>query len=278
MVDHRGRPRHGRRHRKGRAGAGRSRCNRPQPRWVPTPAARPTTSSPSSWTYRAWRRRGGRAAVRTVRAIDVLVNNAASFYAGFFEELTPEQMERQLATSLIGPMNVTRAVLPVMRRQGSGPRRDDLLDRRVRRLRVRHGVCRIEVGVEGWMESLAAEVEPFGIHTTIVNSGFFWHWSCPPGSRRTTRRSRSPTTPMLNAAQRAFWEEPELRAERLRGQARLAARWTLAAEQPPPRRFIAGADAIAQAEFRAGRLPAGDRRPSRALEARSPTTTHASTA
>ena len=51
--------------------------------------------------------------------IDVLVNNAANFCAGFFEELTPEQMERQLTTSLIGPMNVTRAVLPVMRKQGS---------------------------------------------------------------------------------------------------------------------------------------------------------------
>lgn len=64
------------------------------------------------------------AAVRTAVArfgrIDVLVNNAASFYAGFFEELTPEQIERQLATSLLGPMNVTRAVLPVMRKQRSG--------------------------------------------------------------------------------------------------------------------------------------------------------------
>jgi NAD(P)-dependent dehydrogenase (short-subunit alcohol dehydrogenase family) len=52
--------------------------------------------------------------------IDVLVNNAASFYAGYFEELTPEQMELQLMTSLIGPMNVTRAALPVMRKQRSG--------------------------------------------------------------------------------------------------------------------------------------------------------------
>ena len=61
-----------------------------------------------------------RAAVERFGKIDVLVNNAASFYAGFFEELTPEQMERQLAVSLIGPMNVTRAVLPVMRAQRSG--------------------------------------------------------------------------------------------------------------------------------------------------------------
>src|SRR5712692_6850496 len=61
-----------------------------------------------------------RAAVDRFGRIDVLVNNAASFYAGYFEELTPQQMERQLAVSLIGPMNVTRAVLPVMRKQRSG--------------------------------------------------------------------------------------------------------------------------------------------------------------
>ena len=47
--------------------------------------------------------------------IDVLVNNAASFFAGYFEELSPEQMDLQIATSLTGPMNVTRAFLPLMR-------------------------------------------------------------------------------------------------------------------------------------------------------------------
>ena len=61
-----------------------------------------------------------RAAAERFGRIDVLVNNAASFYAGYFEELTPEQFERQLSVSLIGPMNVTRAVLPVMRKQRAG--------------------------------------------------------------------------------------------------------------------------------------------------------------
>src|SRR6478752_1995094 len=60
------------------------------------------------------------AAVGRFGRIDVLVNNAASFYAGYFEELTPEQMERQITTTLIGTMNVTRTVLPVMRKQRSG--------------------------------------------------------------------------------------------------------------------------------------------------------------
>jgi NAD(P)-dependent dehydrogenase (short-subunit alcohol dehydrogenase family) len=105
--------------------------------------------------------------------IDVLVNNAASFYAGFFGELTPAQMERQLATSLLGPMNVTRAVLPVMRKQRSG---------RIISISSSAGLTGFEFctayaaskfGLEGWMESLQAEVEPFGIQTMIVNPGFF---------------------------------------------------------------------------------------------------------
>ena len=113
------------------------------------------------------------AAVDRFGGIDVLVNNAASFYAGYFEELTAEQMERQLATSLIGPMNVTRAVRPVMRKQRSG---------HVVTISSSAGLVGSEYctayaaskcGVEGFMESLAHEVEPFGIHTTIVNPGFF---------------------------------------------------------------------------------------------------------
>ena len=59
-------------------------------------------------------------AIKRFGKIDVLVNNAAAAQMGFFEEITPEQMRRQIETNLLGPMNVTRAVLPEMRKARSG--------------------------------------------------------------------------------------------------------------------------------------------------------------
>jgi NAD(P)-dependent dehydrogenase (short-subunit alcohol dehydrogenase family) len=187
-----------------------------------------------------------KAAVDRFGSIDVLVNNAASFYAGYFEELTPEQMERQLTTSLIGPMNVTRAVLPVMRKQRSG---------RVVTISSSAGLAGFEYGtayaaskfgVEGWMESLAPEVEPFGIHTTIVNPGFF-------RTELLTKESTNYAAPSVDdyaersAAVREFYES--MNGKQGGDPAKLAqALLTIADQEQPPFRFIAGADAIATAE------------------------------
>src|SRR6266566_1170686 len=104
---------------------------------------------------------------------DLLVDNAGNFFAGYFEEVTPEQIERQLGTLLIGPMNVTRAVLPVMRKQRSG----HIITISSTAGLVGFAFCSAyaaaKFGVEGWMDSLQQEVGPFGITTTIVNPGFF---------------------------------------------------------------------------------------------------------
>jgi NAD(P)-dependent dehydrogenase (short-subunit alcohol dehydrogenase family) len=186
------------------------------------------------------------AAVDRFGGIDVLVNNAASFYAGYFEELTSEQMERQLATSLVGPMNVTRAVLPVMRRQRSGHVVTISSSAGFAGFEYGTAYAASKFGVEGWMESLAPELEPFGIHTTIVNPGFF-------RTELLTKESTNHAEPSIedyaerNAAQREFWEGQNGRQSG--DPAKLAlALLTIADEEQPPRRFIAGADAITQAE------------------------------
>src|SRR5437016_7150070 len=113
------------------------------------------------------------AAVDRFGSIDVLVNNAASFYAGYFEELTPEQMELQLSTSLIGPMNVTRAVLPVMRKQRSGQIISISSSAGLVGFEFGTAYAASKIGLEGWMQSLQAEVEPFDIDTISVNPSCF---------------------------------------------------------------------------------------------------------
>ncbi len=198
-------------------------------------------------TSRAEAQAAVQAAVARFGRIDVLVNNAASFYAGYFEELTPEQIERQLATSLFGPMNVTRAVLPVMRKERSG---------HIITISSSAGLgagydfvsayAASKFGLEGWMESLAAEVAPFGIATTIVNPGFFRTELLTDQSTRYAEPSiadyddrRAPLIESWKAMNGKQSGDPAKLARAL---------VTISEQEPPPQRFIAGADAIATAE------------------------------
>jgi NAD(P)-dependent dehydrogenase (short-subunit alcohol dehydrogenase family) len=187
-----------------------------------------------------------KAGVDRFGGVDVLVNNAASFYAGFFEELTPEQMDRQLTTSLVGPMNVTRAVLPVMRGQRSGHIVTISSTAGFAGFEYGTAYAASKFGVDGWMESLAPEIEPFGIHTTVVNPGFF-------RTELLTKESTNYAPATIedyaerNAAQREFWEG--MNGKQGGDPAKLAqALVTITELEQPPFRFIAGADAIAQAE------------------------------
>jgi NAD(P)-dependent dehydrogenase (short-subunit alcohol dehydrogenase family) len=178
--------------------------------------------------------------------IDVLVNNAASFYAGFFEELTPEQMGRQIATSLIGPMTVTRAVLPVMREQRSGHVVTISSSAGFAGFEYGTAYAASKFGVDGWMESLAPEIEPFGIHTTVVNPGFFRTELLSEESTNYAPESIDDYAER-NAVQREFWKG--MNGQQGGDPAKLAqALLTITELEQPPFRFIAGADAIAQAE------------------------------
>jgi len=192
------------------------------------------------------------AAVERFGRIDVLVNNAGNFYAGFFEELPPEHFRAQVETNLFGPLNVTRAVLPVMRGQRSG------LVVTISSLagivggEFNSAYAASKFALEGWMESLAPEVAPFGIRTMIVEPGFF----------RTELLEDTSTT----------WPTPRIDdyAERTRqtivgwqgmsgrqggDPAKLArALVQLASQDKPPLRWVAGADAVQAVEQKARTL------------------------
>jgi NAD(P)-dependent dehydrogenase (short-subunit alcohol dehydrogenase family) len=105
--------------------------------------------------------------------IDVLVNNAGNFYAGFFEELSQSQVCKQIETLLFGPMNVTRAVLPLMRSQKSGLIITLSSTAGISGIAFCSAYCAAKFGIEGWMESLALEVQKFGIKSMLVEPGFF---------------------------------------------------------------------------------------------------------
>jgi NAD(P)-dependent dehydrogenase (short-subunit alcohol dehydrogenase family) len=194
------------------------------------------------------------AAVERFGRIDVLVNNAANFYAGYFEELAPEQIERQLATSLLGPMNVTRVVLPVMRKQRSGHIISISSGAGLLGPEFCSAYAASKFGLEGWMESLQPEVVPFGISTTIVNPGFF--------------RTELLTKESVTYAEPSLEDYADRTAEQLKGWNALSGQQPgdpaklgralvmIASEEQPPRRFIAGADAVGLAEQKVADLQA----------------------
>lgn len=182
------------------------------------------------------------AAVAAFGGIDVLVNNAGYGHLGLFEETAPNDAERQYRTNVFGLFDVTRAVLPVMRRQRSG-----YIVNLSSIAGIRGGLggslyCSSKFAVEGFSESLAQELAPFGIHVTLVEPGFF-------------------RTDFLDSSSVRFGDMPiddyaELSAQIRAGYAarnhqqagdpaKLAARIVeFAGHDAPPFRFPAGSDAV----------------------------------
>lgn len=180
------------------------------------------------------------AAAAALGRIDVAVSNAGYGLFGAAEEATDEQIERQIATNLTGPIQLARALLPRLRAQGHG---------RIIQISSVGGQCTApgmavyhatKWGVEGFFESLAAEVKGFGISVTIVE----------PGGVRTefTGRSKDVTVALpvyrgtpASATRRAA----ESRFARYPGDlAKMASAIIGAAVRPePPLRLALGSDA-----------------------------------
>jgi len=192
------------------------------------------------------------AAVARFERIDVLVNNAGNFFAGFFEELSPEQVRNQIDTLLFGPMNVTRAVLPVMRKQRSGLLLTVSSTAGIAGQMFCTAYAAAKFAVEGWMESLTPEIAPFGIRTMLVEPGFF----------RTELLSKDstiyaePTIPDYTERTNqivASWKSMD--GKQGGDPAKLAnAIVTLVALEEPPTRFAGGADAVQTFESKANTL------------------------
>jgi NAD(P)-dependent dehydrogenase (short-subunit alcohol dehydrogenase family) len=181
-------------------------------------------------------------AIERFGRIDVLINNAANFQAGFFEEVSPEQFRAQLEVNLFGTLNVTRAVLPVMRRQRSGQLVTITSLGGIVGGEFTSAYAASKFALEGWMESLRPEVAPYGISTTIVEPGFF---------RTELLEPASTTWPALSIDDYASRTAETIPAwESMNGKqpgdpAKLArALVTLLDAQAPPERWVAGADAV----------------------------------
>jgi NAD(P)-dependent dehydrogenase (short-subunit alcohol dehydrogenase family) len=192
------------------------------------------------------------AAIARFGRLDILVNNAGNFFAGFFEELSPAQVRAQIETLLFGPMNVTRAVLPVMRKQRSGLVVTISSTAGITGQLFCTAYAAAKFGIEGWMESLTPEIAPFGIRTMLVEPGFF-------RTKLLTTDSTTYAPPTIDdyAGQTreivATWKSMDGKQGGDPGKLAKALVQLVALKEPPTR-FAAGADAVLVFEAKAQAL------------------------
>ena len=192
-------------------------------------------------------------AVARFGGIDVLVNNAGNFYAGFFEVVSPAQLRAQMETNFFGPINVTRAVLPVMRRQRSG----HVVTVSSLAGLVGQEFCAAyaasKFALEGWMESLRFDVEPYGIGTTIVEPGFFRTELLVEGASSIWPELSIDDYDARTGKTVEAWKS--MNGAQGGDPVKLAAALVELVDSPlPPHRWVAGADALSVVEQKAHQL------------------------
>ena len=182
------------------------------------------------------------AALSRFGAIDVLVNNAGYGHLGYFEETTAADIEAQYATNVFGLFNVTRAALPAMRAARRGHIFNLSSVAGYRGIETGSLYCSSKFAVEGFSESLAGELAPFGIHVTIVEPGPFRTDFLTPESLRFVAQEVADYDERRDTMRASFEQrngkqagDPVLLAE---------AMVKLAGEAQPPLRFTAGAIAV----------------------------------
>jgi NAD(P)-dependent dehydrogenase (short-subunit alcohol dehydrogenase family) len=192
------------------------------------------------------------AAVDRFGRIDVLVNNAGNFIAGFFEEITPDDFRAQVETNLFGPLNVSRAVLPVMRAQRSGLVVSISSTAGIVGGEFTSAYAAAKFGLEGWMESLTPEVAPYGIRTMLVEPGFFRTDLLTPES---TSYAKSSIDDYAERTEQTVIAWNGMNGRQGGDPAKLAAALIqLVGSDEPPLRWAAGADAVGALEDKARTL------------------------
>lgn len=176
--------------------------------------------------------------------IDLLVNNAGFAMAGFLEDVTLEELRRQFETNFFGHVTVTKAVLPVMRRQRSG---------HIVMVTSIGGRCAAPVigsysaskfALEGWTEALRIEMQPLGVQVVLVEPGAFatdiWDRNA-----QVSPVSLDPKSPNHVRAKR--FSEYALKNTVKRDAREVAQLMLRIAENPRPKlRYLAGTDARIQ--------------------------------
>lgn len=193
------------------------------------------------------------AAVRHFGTIDVLVNNAGYGQFGIFEENHDADVQRQYAVNVFGLFNVTRAVLPIMRKQRSG---------RIFNMSAIGGFIGYpslslysssKFAVEGFSESLALELASFNIKITVVEPGFMRTNFLDEKSMRYGGSHQIPDYQDAAEHMKAFVTDNN--HKQTGDPVRLgAALVQLASSAQPPLRFLAGSDAYEQAMSKLDKL------------------------
>jgi len=190
------------------------------------------------------------AIVRDHHRIDVLVNNAGFSTGGFAEDMLLAEIRAQMETNFFGNVAMTKAVLPIMRRQRSGHiiQVSSVAGRLSAPLLSSYSASKF--ALEGWSEALRVEVHSLGIRVVLIEPGDYdtdiWTRNVVIG-----KQAQHPSSPNRERSQR-FVEFIKSRAPKRRDPREVAQLIVRVAKEPNPKlRYVIGPDAKMHLRFRA---------------------------